>query len=482
MLVVARAGDGAGRDRRLDARDLLRRQGRRRARRATRRAARACARRSTGTIVGPLASTQAIASCEGVTPFSAASRASAATSAVVALAVLAGEARQVGAEVARARRPRAAQQAAREDAVGGDADAELGEQREDLRLRPAADERVLDLQVGDRVDGVRRGGSSRGRPRTGRSRARSPPSPARRSRRSCPRSAPSGRGAPGGRCRRGRGRAGSGCRRGSSAPRRAGASTPSQLPSGRAQRAELHRDERLVAPVAQRAADQQLVVARAVEVAGVEQRDAAVERGVDRRDALRPRRRGRTCRTCPCSRGRAGRREARREPSVRGASGAGSAMAPNLAASGSAGGGSPDLRDAHRLGLRPRPRRSSRPRHAKRPRPRTTATAATSPSRAVAPAPTSTIATASVGSAGHASRSARPRSRRRASTTRARALVPNCISTAMLDSANSWPSSPRLTIAETTIQVTATARSGTPPADRRSRAKSSRPPAASAER
>ena len=55
---------------------------------------------------------------------------------------------------------------------------------------------------------------------------------------------------------------------------------------GAAQGAELHREQGLVAPAAQRAADEQLVVAHAVEVAGVEQRDAAIERGVDRRDAL----------------------------------------------------------------------------------------------------------------------------------------------------------------------------------------------------
>jgi hypothetical protein len=53
------------------------------------------------------------------------------------------------------------------------------------------------------------------------------------------------------------------------------------------QRAELDRDLH-IAPVAggQRLADQQLVVAHAVEIAGVEQRDAGVERGMDGRDAL----------------------------------------------------------------------------------------------------------------------------------------------------------------------------------------------------
>ena len=55
-----------------------------------------------------------------------------------------------------------------------------------------------------------------------------------------------------------------------------------------AQRAELDADDRLVAMVAvgKRLADQHLVVAHAVEVAGVDQRHAGIERGVDRGDAL----------------------------------------------------------------------------------------------------------------------------------------------------------------------------------------------------
>ena len=56
---------------------------------------------------------------------------------------------------------------------------------------------------------------------------------------------------------------------------------------GAAQRAELDADQRLAALARrQRVADQQLVVAHPVEVAGVEQRHAGVERGMDRRDAL----------------------------------------------------------------------------------------------------------------------------------------------------------------------------------------------------
>ncbi len=64
-------------------------------------------------------------------------------------------------------------------------------------------------------------------------------------------------------------------------------STPFQDPSGPAQDAELHADHDLVAvPAAECFAQQQLVVPHAVEVAGVEEVQPGVERGVDRRDAL----------------------------------------------------------------------------------------------------------------------------------------------------------------------------------------------------
>ena len=53
-----------------------------------------------------------------------------------------------------------------------------------------------------------------------------------------------------------------------------------------AQRPELHRDQRLVATIAQRPSDQQLVVPGGVVVAGVEQGDPGVKRRVNRRDAL----------------------------------------------------------------------------------------------------------------------------------------------------------------------------------------------------
>src|SRR5580704_601529 len=54
-----------------------------------------------------------------------------------------------------------------------------------------------------------------------------------------------------------------------------------------AKRAELHAQDRLLPqPAAQGAAYQHLVVAHAVEIAGVEKRDPGVERRMDRRDAL----------------------------------------------------------------------------------------------------------------------------------------------------------------------------------------------------
>ena len=224
---------------------------------------------------GPSASTQAIASCAGVTPFSAASFCERVDQPLVALAVLAGEARQVRAEVARRRRLRAAEQAARQHAVGGDADAELGEHAGRSRLRAAADERVLDLQIADRVHRVRAADRVGARPPTGRSRGRSRPSPDRRSRRSSPRSAPPDRGAPGDRCRCDRRRAASGCRRGSSSPPPGRASMPSQLPSGPRSAPNFtdssawSRRSRSARPISSS------LWPGAVEVAGVEQRDAA---------------------------------------------------------------------------------------------------------------------------------------------------------------------------------------------------------------
>ena len=56
---------------------------------------------------------------------------------------------------------------------------------------------------------------------------------------------------------------------------------------GAAKGAELHRDQRVVTPVAKRFANQQLVVSGAVVIARVQQGDARIESGVNGRDALR---------------------------------------------------------------------------------------------------------------------------------------------------------------------------------------------------
>ena len=78
----------------------------------------------------------------------------------------------------------------------------------------------------------------------------------------------------------------SGCRRRSSSRRRAGVSTPSHAPSGArsapnfTESCTLSRRPSMARPI------EQLVVAHAVEVAGVEQGDAALDGGVDGGDAL----------------------------------------------------------------------------------------------------------------------------------------------------------------------------------------------------
>lgn len=75
---------------------------------------------------------------------------------------------------------------------------------------------------------------------------------------------------------------------------------------------------------------------------------------------------------------------------------------------------------------------------------------------------------------GSASGRARPRRRRE--------FVPNCIPTAMLDKAQELPRSPRLTVAETTAQVTPRTPIGTAAGEERSRPKRVRSPEARAER
>ncbi len=60
-----------------------------------------------------------------------------------------------------------------------------------------------------------------------------------------------------------------------------------EVAGGTAQRAELHADLHFVArDIFQRLAHQHLIVTHGVEIAGVEQRDAGIERGVNRGDAL----------------------------------------------------------------------------------------------------------------------------------------------------------------------------------------------------
>ena len=77
---------------------------------------------------------------------------------------------------------------------------------------------------------------------------------------------------------------------GEEVPERHGARVDAREHAGEvAQRAELDADDHLIARLAaERIADQHLVVAHAVEIAGVEQRDPGIERRMDGRDALRP--------------------------------------------------------------------------------------------------------------------------------------------------------------------------------------------------
>ncbi len=155
----------------------------------------------------------------------------------VLIQVLALEAR-AGARKSRGRRavfrPVSADQAAREDAVGRDADAELTACGQDGVLDAARDQRVLDLQVGDRMH---RGGAADGvapRPRKGRCSARIRLGPSRRSLRRSLRSERSGPGARAGRCRCDRSRgAPAFARASSSRPRGACRSRPTRRAGSR---------------------------------------------------------------------------------------------------------------------------------------------------------------------------------------------------------------------------------------------------------
>ena len=181
----------------------------------------------------------------------------------------------------------AADQAARQHAVGGDADAKLAAGRQDLVLDAARDQRIFDLQIADRMHGGGAPDRLRADFGQGRCAAHSRPSPCRRWRRSCLRSARSDRGAPAGRCRCGRRRAAAANRRGSSSPPRAARRSRDQPPAGSRSAPNFTLSRHLSrAHALQRLADQHFIVAHAVEIAGVEERDAGVERGMDGGDAL----------------------------------------------------------------------------------------------------------------------------------------------------------------------------------------------------
>jgi len=204
----------------------------------------------------------------------------------VALAVLAAEARQHAAEVSLGGRLGATQEAAREDAVDGDADTEFEEAREDVHFRAPADEGVLNLQVhygvhllraGHRVGaylgqsdathvtGLHHVGDGAHRVLDGDSRVE--PGRAVDVHVVHP-------------------EAGEAVGEEILHRRRAGVEAQPAAVRG-AQRAEFHRKQRLVPAFAQRPSDEELVVAGAVEVARVKQGDALVQGRVDGGDALR---------------------------------------------------------------------------------------------------------------------------------------------------------------------------------------------------
>ena len=204
--------------------------------------------------------------------------------------VLPGEAGTERPEVAGAqrplRRPVTAQQAAREHAVRGDPDTQLAAGRQDPCLDATRQQRVLDLHVGDRMH--RMGTPDRLRAGLGEPDVAHVPRLYH--------------------LRDGRYGLLDGYRRihpgravdvdvvgaepaqavGEEVADRGRPPVGTRPGAGRiAQGAELHAEDHLVAAApAQRLVQQQLVVAHAVEVAGVEQRHAGVQRGVDRRDAL----------------------------------------------------------------------------------------------------------------------------------------------------------------------------------------------------
>ena len=187
---------------------------------------------------------------------------------------------------ARAGLPIAADQSAREDSVSGDADAQLATGWEDRVLDPTGDQRVFDLQVADRMD--RSGAAECLRADLGQADVADPafvdavleradgvldrhlrieprgaidvdhldPQPLKRV--------------------------------GEEVLDRCGTAVESDPTAGMvAQRVELDAKHVIVAGNAlERLADQHLVVAHAVKVAGVDERNSCIERGMDRGDAL----------------------------------------------------------------------------------------------------------------------------------------------------------------------------------------------------
>ena len=107
----------------------------------------------------PWARTQASASCAGVAPFSVGQLLDLGGQLEVRLQVLAGEPRPVAAEVVGVELVRrlepAGEEAAAERRVRDQADPELPQGRQDLRLEVAGPERVLRLHRRDRMGGVR---------------------------------------------------------------------------------------------------------------------------------------------------------------------------------------------------------------------------------------------------------------------------------------------------------------------------------------
>ena len=111
---------------------------------------------TSGMMSSPCAATQAMAICATDTPFASATLRRASTSARLRSRLSPWKRGLDGRGSlwpSCALAPVAADQATRQHAIGGDADAELAASRQDLFLDAARDQRIFDLQVGDRVHG-----------------------------------------------------------------------------------------------------------------------------------------------------------------------------------------------------------------------------------------------------------------------------------------------------------------------------------------